>query len=94
MDVDNNPENADRVNGRYADLKDRTEDTLRRLNDVIDQKDKDLETKKKFLADKEMLVSELGDVRDIIKGLGPAAKDTEKIKEQMEKFEVSQYSCL
>lgn len=87
--IDNNSENVSRVNGRFADLKQSTEDTLKKLNSLIGQLEKDLESTKKFVNGCEELESDLIGIQGKIKAMEPAGKDTEKIKEQMQQVEVS-----
>ena len=87
--IDNNPENVSRVNDRYADLKDRTADTLKKLDVSIGQLDKNIDTTRKFIKGRDELVTELEVIRDKVEALGPAAKDSEKIKEHLKELEVS-----
>lgn len=89
MVVDNSPENVSRVNDRYADLKDRTAETLRKLDVAIGQLDKNIGTTRKFIEGRDELVTELGAIRDKVEALGPAAKDSEKIKAHLKELEVS-----
>ena len=87
--VNSNAENVARVNNRYADLKQRTEDTLAKLDNIVGQLEKDLESTKKFVSGSDQLEFELEEIRNKITDMEPVGKDTEKIKEQLEQFEVS-----
>ena len=87
--IDNNPENVSRVNDRYTDLKDHTADTLKKLDVSIGQLDKNIDTTRKFIKGRDELVAELEVIRDKVEALGPAAKDSEKIKEHLKELEVS-----
>lgn len=87
--IDNNANNVSRVNDRYSDLKDCTGETIRKLDDMIGQVEKKLETTKTFVNGKDELKAELGVIRDKVESLGPAAKDSEKIKEYLKELEVS-----
>ena len=87
--IDNNPENVSRVNDRYSDLKDRTADTIKKLDDAIGELEKKLDTTNKFINGRNELETELEAIRDKVEALGPAAKDSEKIKEHLKELEVS-----
>ena len=87
--VNSNAENVARVNNRYADLKQRTEDTLAKLDNIVGQLEKDLESTKKFVSGSDQLEFELEEIRNKITDMEPVEKYTEKIKEQLEQFEVS-----
>ena len=87
--VNSNAENVARVNNRYADLKQRTEDTLAKLDNIVGQLEKDLESTKKFVSGSDQLEFELEEIRNKITDMEPVGKDTEKIKEQLEQFELS-----
>ena len=87
--VNSNAENVTRVNNHYADLKQRTEDTLAKLDNIVGQLEKDLESTKKFVSGSDELESVLEEIRNKITAMEPVGKDTEKIKEQLEQYEVS-----
>lgn len=89
--IDNNPENVSRVNDRYADLKDRTAEALKKLDVAIGQLDKNIDTTRKFIKGRDELVTELEVIRDKVEALGPPAKDSEKIKEHLKELEVSAF---
>lgn len=89
MVIDNNPENVTHVNDRYSDLKDRTADTLKKLDDVIGQLEKNLDVTKKFIDGRNELQTELVAIRDKVESMGPAPSDSEKIGEQLKELEVS-----
>ena len=48
-----------------------------------------METTKKFINGKDELETQLGAIRDKVKALGPAGKDSETIKEHLKELEVS-----
>jgi hypothetical protein len=78
-----------RVNDRYSDLKDRTSETIRKLDDAIGQLEKNSETTTKFINGKDELETELGAIRDKVEALGPAGKDSDTIKEHLKELNVS-----
>ena len=94
LKIDNNLSNISRVNDRYADLKQQTSDTLKKLDDAIGNLDKSLATAKRFTAGRDELETKLNAIREKVKRLVPTAKESEKIKEHLIQLEVGMTSLL
>lgn len=94
LKIDNNLSNISRVNDRYADLKQQTSDTLKKLDDAIGNLEKSLATAKRFTAGRDELETKLNAIREKVERLIPAAKESEKIKEHLIQLEVGMTSLL